>query len=171
MKDRTLSRTDIRMLLDALAERLHEKRAFAKLHIVGGACLALAYERERTTEDIDVRVDAGHEALEAAIREIAQEHDLPERWLNDQARGFIPEGDDARSPTLYESQSLVVTGASGEYLLASRETPSTARNDSRRSYQVNDTSPDFLGSVTIHREPRASARRGRRRSACALDHG
>ena len=118
MKDRTLSRTDIRMLLDALAERLHEKHTFAKLHLVGGACLALAYERERTTEDIDVRVDAGHEALETAIHEIAQEHDLPERWLNDQARGFIPEGDDARSPTLYESQSLVVTGASGEYLLA-----------------------------------------------------
>ena len=103
---------------DELAERLHEKRTFAKLHVGGGACLALAYERDRTTEDIDVRVDTGHEALEEAIREIAQAHDLPEQWLNDQPRGFIPEGDDARSPTLHESQSLVVTGASGGYLLA-----------------------------------------------------
>ena len=56
------------MLFDELAERLHEKRTFAKLHVVGGACLALAYERDRTTEDIDVRVDTGHEALEAAAR-------------------------------------------------------------------------------------------------------
>lgn len=118
MRERALSRADIETLLDALSERLHEKQAFAKLHLVGSACIALAYERERTTLDIDARVDAGHSALEDAIREIAQEHDLPERWLNDQARGFIPEADDASSPTLYESQSLVVTGASGEYLLA-----------------------------------------------------
>ena len=116
--ERALSRTDIKTLLDKLSERLREKQAFAKVHVVSSACIALAYERERTTQDIDVRVDAGHKALEDAIREIAQEHDLPQRWLNDQARGFIPESDDARSPTLYESQSLVVTGASGEYLLA-----------------------------------------------------
>ena len=70
MTNGTLSRTEIERLLDELAERLHEKRTFAKLHVVGGACLALAYERDRTTEDIDVRVDTGHEALEEAIREI-----------------------------------------------------------------------------------------------------
>lgn len=118
MIERALSQTDIRTLLDRLSERLREKRAFAKIHVVGSACIALAYERERTTLDIDVRVDAGHRALEEAIREIAQEHGLPQRWLNDQSRGFIPERDDPRSPTLYESQSLIVTGASGEYLLA-----------------------------------------------------
>ena len=137
MRDRTLSRTDIKMLLDALAERLHEKRTFAKLYLVGGACLALAYERERTTRDIDVRVDAGHEALEDAIREIAQEHDLPERWLNDQARGFIPEDDDARSPTLYESQSLVVTGASGEYLLAMKLEASREKDEDDIRYLLD----------------------------------
>ena len=118
MIERTLSRTDITTLLERLSERLREKEAFAKIHVVGSACIALAYQRERTTLDIDVRVDAGHRALEEAIREIAQEHDLPQRWLNDQARGFVPDLDDPRSPTLYESQSLVVTGASGEYLLA-----------------------------------------------------
>ena len=98
MIERALSKTDIRTLLDRLSERLREKRAFAKLHVVGSACIALAYERERTTLDIDVRVDAGHRALEDAIREIAQERGLPQRWLNDQARGFIPERDDPRSP-------------------------------------------------------------------------
>ena len=137
MRDRTLSRTDIRMLFDALAERLHEKHTFAKLHLVGGACLALAYERERSTRDIDVRVDAGHEALENAIREIAHEHDLPERWLNDQARGFIPEDDDARSPTLYESQSLVVTGASGEYLLAMKLEASREKDEDDIRYLLD----------------------------------
>ena len=59
MRERALSRADIETLLDALSERLHEKQAFAKLHLVGSACIALAYERERTTLDIDARVDAG----------------------------------------------------------------------------------------------------------------
>ena len=125
------------MLLDELAERLHEKRTFAKLHVVGGACLALAYERERATRDIDVRVDAGHEALEEAIREIAQAHDLPEQWLNDKPRGFIPEGDDARGPTLHESQSLVVTGASGEYLLAMKLEASREKDEDDIRYLLD----------------------------------
>ena len=56
MIERALSKTDIRTLLDRLSERLREKRAFAKIHVVGSACIALAYERERTTLDIDVRV-------------------------------------------------------------------------------------------------------------------
>jgi len=125
------------MLLDELAERLHEKRTFAKLHVVGSACLALAYERDRTTEDIDVRVDSGHEALEEAIREIAQAHDLPEQWLNDQSRGFIPEGDDPRGPTLYQSRSLVVTGASGEYLLAMKLEASREKDETDIRYLLD----------------------------------
>ena len=48
MIERALSKTDIRTLLDRLSERLREKRAFAKIHVVGSACIALAYERERT---------------------------------------------------------------------------------------------------------------------------
>ena len=129
MTDRALSRADITMLLDELAERLQERRTFAKLHVVGGACLALAYERDRTTEDIDVRVDTGHEALEDAIRQIAQAHDLPGEWLNDDAQVFIPEVEDDRSPTLYESPSLVVTGASAEYLLAMKLEASRQRDE------------------------------------------
>ena len=38
MRERALSRADIETLLDALSERLHEKQAFAKLHLVGSAC-------------------------------------------------------------------------------------------------------------------------------------
>ena len=56
MIERALSKTDIRTLLHRLSERLREKRVFAKIHVVGSACMALAYERERTTLDIDVRV-------------------------------------------------------------------------------------------------------------------
>ena len=90
-------------LFEQLSERLRRKNTFAKLHVVGGACIALAYQRERTTEDIDVRVEAGDYALTEAIREIAQAQGLPRTWLNDQARTFIPEHDEPRTPTLYQS--------------------------------------------------------------------
>ena len=70
MIERALSKTDITTLLDRLCERLREKRAFAKIHVVGSACIALAYERERTTLDIDVRVDAGHRALEPEMERV-----------------------------------------------------------------------------------------------------
>ena len=178
MRERALSRADIETLLDALSERLHETQAFAKLHLVGSACIALAYERERTTLDIDARVDAGHSALEDAIREIAQEHDLPERWLNDQARGFIPEADDASSPTLYESQSLVVTGASGEYLLAmkleaSREKDTEApappwnRGDRRGAGAAPDAVPELEKDPPGARDARKARRRRCARTADA----
>ena len=105
-------------LLNELAERLEEKQTFAKLHVVGGACLALAYERDRITEDIHGRVDTGHKALEEVIREIGQAHGLPRQWLTDEVRILSPQAGDNRSPTLYESPSLIVTSASGEALLA-----------------------------------------------------
>ena len=91
MTGRTLSKADMMQLLEHLSERLRRKNTFAKLHVVGSACIALAYQRERTTEDIDVRVEAGDYALKEAIREIAQERGLPREWLNDQVRTFRPE--------------------------------------------------------------------------------
>ena len=118
MNGRTLSKTDMTRLLERLSERLRRKETFARLHVVGSACIALAYQRERTTEDIAERVETGDNALREAIRELAQEHGLPRTWLGDLARSLVPEEDDPRGPTLYDSQSLIVTGASGEYLLA-----------------------------------------------------
>lgn len=118
MSGRTLWKTDMTRLLERLSERLRRKETFARLHVVGSAWIALAYQRERTTEDIAERVEAGDNALREAIRELAQEHGLPRTWLGDLARSLVPEEDDPRGPTLYDSQSLIVTGASGEYLLA-----------------------------------------------------
>ena len=113
-----LSKAELLELLDMLSERLHRARAVARLYVVVGACMALAFDRGRSTEDIDVRVDAGHTALLDAAREIARERGLPQDWLNEQAMSAIDLGTDERARTLYESPHLVVTGASAQYLLA-----------------------------------------------------
>ena len=67
--------------------------------------MTLAFRRDRTTHDVDARVDSGHSALTDAVREIARER-------------FIPQKPDTRAPTLYDSPYLVVTGASAEHMLA-----------------------------------------------------
>ena len=113
-----LSRTELLELLDTLSQRLRSRRVVASLYVIGGACMALAYDRARSTEDIDARIDVGHEALFEAAHEIARERGLPQDWLNDQAMSVMDISTDRQAQTLYESPSLVVTGASAQYLLA-----------------------------------------------------
>ena len=92
-----LSKLELIELLDTLARRLRRKRAFAKIYVIGGACMALAYGEARTTDDIDARIDAGHGALTDAVREIATERNLPTGWLNEQATTAIPRTPDRRA--------------------------------------------------------------------------
>ena len=113
-----LSKTELIELLDTLSQRLRRKRVVARLYVIGGACMALAYGRGRSTRDIDARIDTGHGALIDAAHDIARERGLSQSWLNDQATSAIPRGPDRRAQTLYESPHLVVTGASAQYLLA-----------------------------------------------------
>ena len=105
-------------LLDDLDERLRRRGAISRMHVIGGACIALAYRGERRTEDIDARIEAGHGALSDAVRAIAREKGLAESWLNEQATSAIPNTPDQRARTLYQSQHLTVTGASPEHLMA-----------------------------------------------------
>ena len=119
MTDRTLSKEDMMQLFEQLSERLCRKNTFAKLHVVKGhlhrARVPSASERPRTStcgwtrattpsrrRFVKSRKRRGCHAPGSTIR---QEPSSRNRT-------------NPRGPTLYESQSLVVTGASGELLLA-----------------------------------------------------
>ena len=77
-----LSKDDMYALFEALSERLRlrlrlrRKGARANIYLVGGAVMALAFDRERITADIDARIDTGHGALVEAVHEIAAERGL-----------------------------------------------------------------------------------------------
>ena len=113
----SLNKDGLVELLDELSERLKRKKARASIYIVGGAAMALAFDRSRTTHDIDGRIDKGHGALIEAVHEIAHRRGLPTSWLNDQATPKMPMARDERARTVYASQYLTVTGASGEHIL------------------------------------------------------
>ena len=55
----SLSRDELLEVLDELSERLERKKVRASIYIVGGAAMALAFDRTRTTHDIDGRIDEG----------------------------------------------------------------------------------------------------------------
>ena len=91
-----LSKDDMHALFDTLSERLRRKRARANIYLVGGAVMALAFDRERITGDIDARIDAGHGALVEAVHEIAAERGLADELA--QRAGGERHSEDARCP-------------------------------------------------------------------------
>ena len=113
-----LDRQRIVELFDELSDELRFTRTRAQIYIVGGAAMSLAFSRERTTRDVDARIDTGHSRLTEAVRKIGRKYGLGDTWLNDQATTAIPGTTDTRARTLYDSPFLTVTGASAEHLLA-----------------------------------------------------
>ena len=113
-----LGRERILELFEELSEELRFSRARAQIYVVGGAAMSLAFDRERTTRDVDARIAAGHHRLAEAVRAVGLRHGLPDTWLNEQATAWMPRAEDARAQTLYESPYLTVTGASAKHLLA-----------------------------------------------------
>ena len=95
----------------------------ASVYIVGSAVMLFAHELPRTTEDVDLMYtgEVHHTRLLALAAEVAHDLGLPENWLNDDFRFVDPQPvqphKDKRAATLFESPSLVVTGASLEHLL------------------------------------------------------
>ena len=80
--------------------------------------MTMAYQRDRTTHDVDARIEDGHAAVIRAVHVIARRHGLPGAWLNEQATAFLPHAPDRRAAVVYDSPHLVITGASAEHLLA-----------------------------------------------------
>lgn len=113
-----LDRERLVKLFDELSAELRFSRTRAQIYIVGGAAMSLAFDRERTTRDVDARIDTGHSRMVEAVRKVGRRHGLGDTWLNDQATTAIPRAADRRSETLYSSPHLTVTGASAKHLLA-----------------------------------------------------
>lgn len=108
-------------LFEDLANHLGRQRIRGHIYVVGGAAMTLAFERGRTTRDVDAYIrnqGAEHAGVMEAVRRVAREQGLPENWLNELATMFMPLGEDSRAQVLFDSPHLVVTGASAEHMLA-----------------------------------------------------
>jgi predicted nucleotidyltransferase len=113
-----MDREELREALGELAERLDRQHVSARIYIIGGAAMALAYDAERATRDIDAVILDHHTAVTNAVREIGKEHGWPTSWLNEQASSYVPQVADAHQRVVFEHPALRVIAASPTRLLA-----------------------------------------------------
>jgi hypothetical protein len=114
--ERSFDRAKIVGALQALSDELIREGIRGQIFIVGGAAMALAYSTRRVTKDIDAVFEPKSSIYSAAAR-VAGELDLPEDWLNDAAKGFMP-GVDEHARPVPDVTGLEITTASPQYLLA-----------------------------------------------------
>jgi hypothetical protein len=116
VSDKAFTRQRIVSALQALGDDLSRQGVHGQIFIVGGAAMALAYSSRRVTKDIDAVFEPKAIIYQTAGR-VAENLGLPEDWLNDAVKGFLPGTDEYAQP-LPEVQGLEVTTASPRYLLA-----------------------------------------------------
>ena len=79
----------IRELLRDLAVRLAAEGIHGEVRVVGGSAIALMNPARRATHDIDAVLTPAEPILGAA-RAIATERGLPDDWLNDAVKAYVP---------------------------------------------------------------------------------
>lgn len=122
-----LSRDEILALLDALAAELDVRGHRGDLFLVGGAAMALAYDTRRATRVLDGVFEPKLIVYQAAAR-VAEARGLPEDWLNDAVKGFLP-GPDPDAQVLFDRPGLAVRVASPRYILAMKLLASRVERD------------------------------------------
>ncbi len=126
-----LTRDDIiRGLRDVVAEA-RRTGATGRIHLVGGAALALRYFERRVTSDVDASMAPESDLLKAA-RTVATRNGWDPDWLNTNATMFVPFAKDPEWETLYEDERVVIRVASPQALLAMK------LNASRRGRDEDD---------------------------------
>ncbi|WP_100445928.1 DUF6036 family nucleotidyltransferase [Glycomyces xiaoerkulensis] len=122
-----LSREDIIELLTELGEALDQDGERAEIFLVGGAAMALAYSTRRLTRDLDAIFEPKQVVYDAA-RKVGERRGLPEDWLNDAVKGFLP-GADPNATVLLDEPGISVRVASPRYLFAMKAVAARADRD------------------------------------------
>ncbi len=79
--------------------------------------MILAYNARTTTKDIDA-IFTNKEIIYKISKQVANEMELEEYWINDAAKSFIPAKKDENSILIIDEKNLKVMAASEEYMLA-----------------------------------------------------
>ena len=66
-----LDRRKLTSLFGDLARELEFARTRVQIYVIGGAAMSMVFDRNRTTKDVDARIDAGHGVLMKAVEKVA----------------------------------------------------------------------------------------------------
>ncbi|MDR2571612.1 MAG: hypothetical protein LBD23_15155 [Oscillospiraceae bacterium] len=110
-----LHRDDILRFFEEVNSRLKTMDKTGELYIIGGAAISLAFGGRNATEDIDAIYKPRSE-IRRIIKEIADEHNLRNDWLNNDAEHFITEN--MTFTLLFDYSNLKIFHIDAECLLA-----------------------------------------------------
>lgn len=114
-----LDRSRILAAFALLDRRLGRRHVVARVHVVGGAAMALAWEDRRSTRDVDAVFETDrHDVFVEEIHAVADELGLPGSWLNEQATVYAPADYRSHEGTVFDGRHLQVAAASAEVVLA-----------------------------------------------------
>jgi hypothetical protein len=113
--------------LQELAAVLYESNVEARVYVVGGAAMLLAYGATRSTRDIEAVFEPTGPVRKAVLR-VAESLDLPDDWLNDAVKGFVP-GTDPDAVPIFRRPGLEVAAASARFLLGMKLLAARAERD------------------------------------------
>jgi hypothetical protein len=111
-----MTQEEILRALQALNDDLVQQGIKGEIGIVGGAAMVLAFNAREATRDVDAVFQPSSKMRAAAMR-VAKAHGLPDDWLNDAAKGYMPADTQPRS-ILLDLPGLSVWLPPPQYLLA-----------------------------------------------------
>jgi hypothetical protein len=112
-----LNRDERESALAELAERLNARNVKARIYLVGGAVMVLAFSARFSTGDIDGSMYPTEDVLGVAA-EIGERRGLGAEWLNNSARQFIPIFKEPNWQPIRKSGNVEVVAADERSMLA-----------------------------------------------------
>ena len=125
---RQMNTSELRGALRDVAVRLERAGVQGRLYVTGGAAMALAYDADRLTRDIDAAITHGHGAVIDAVRAVARERGWPTTWLNEQATAYMPTVPDRHSQVVFDHPALQVSVASPGHMLGMKARSARAQD-------------------------------------------
>jgi predicted nucleotidyltransferase len=126
--DGLLGRAELERAFAALGDRLVRRGVVADLFIVGGAAMALAYDANRVTRDVDATFVPHGVVLEEA-RSVAEAMGLPPWWLNEQASAYVSAEKDDGKREVFDHPGIRVMAASPEHVFAMKAFAARSRDE------------------------------------------
>jgi hypothetical protein len=112
-----LDRDEMESALAELADQLNLRNVKAKIYLVGGAAMVLAFDARFTTGDIDGAMYPTDDVL-AVAAEIGERRGLDAEWLSNSARQFIPVFKEPNWKPILKSGTVEIVAADERSMLA-----------------------------------------------------
>jgi predicted nucleotidyltransferase len=126
--DGLLGRAELEQAFAALGDRLVRRGVVADLFVVGGAAMALAYNANRVTRDVDATFVPHGVVIEEA-RNVAEAMGLPPWWLNEQASTYVSTQRDDGRREVFDHPGIRVMAASAEHVFAKKAFAARSRDE------------------------------------------